>query len=232
VPAAELEDVAVAGLKSLLAEPTKIAEVLKTIDIPASEIGSMIKKAYQVSAIVGGPDSPQCRANLHQLISKIAIGKHEMTISIKAKGLAILLDGKNGSIVNSVYSSFCDSQAFELNLPLQLRHRGVETRLVLLAQEFGAKPVRDPALISLIARAYAWAQELMTDPTVTVGQISKREKVTMSYVSRVTPLGFLAPNILEAILSGTHSSENTAKQLAMHLDVPLCWSEQEKSLNR
>jgi hypothetical protein len=231
VPAAELEAAAINGLKSFLAEPAKLAKALELSDIPVKDLGAIIKKANQASTMIGVPESPQCRAHLHHMISKIVIGKQEMTISIKPQGLATLLRSKNESIDGSAHLPPHHVQVFELHLPLELRHRGVETRLVLLAPQFGAKPARDPALISLIARAYAWAQELMTDPTVTVGQISKRDKVTMSYVSRVVPLGFLSPDILEAILSGTQNPEKTAKQLAMHVDVPTSWSAQENLFN-
>jgi DNA invertase Pin-like site-specific DNA recombinase len=228
VPAAELEDVAITGLKSFLQEPAKLAEALELLDLPTKDIGPMIKKANQISSMIGAPDSPHCRAHLHHMISKIVIGKLEMTISVNPQGLVTLLRNKIESFDSSAHPPQRPVQVFELRLPLQLRHRGVETRLVLLAPQFEQKSARDPALISLIARAYAWAQELMTDPAATVGRIAKRDKVTMPYVSRIVPLGFLAPDIFDALLSGTQRPEHTAKQLAMHLDVPFSWLAQEK----
>ncbi|MFZ5674353.1 MAG: recombinase family protein [Pseudomonadota bacterium] len=231
VPAAELEEVATAGIKSFLAEPAKLAEILELADISAEAIGPMIKRGTQVSAIIALPESPQCRAYLHRMISKITIGKQELEISINPSGFAALLNGDSESIDSPLSAPRGNAQTYELRLPLQLRHRGAETRLILLAPQFGPKPARDPALISLLARAYTWAQELMTDPKATVAHISKRDRVTMPYVSRIVPLGFLAPDILEAMLSGNQSPENTAKQLAMHLEIPLLWTAQRRLLN-
>ena len=72
----------------------------------------------------------------------------------------------------------------------------------------------------------------MTDRAATVSRIAERDKVTMSYVSRIVPLGFLSPEIVESILSGNQSPEVTAWQAAMHLDVPLTWSFQRKMLTK
>ncbi len=55
--------------------------------------------------------------------------------------------------------------------------------------------------------------------------------MTMPYVSRIVLLGFLAPDTLDAILSGVQSPEITAKQLEMHLEIPLLWAAQRRLLN-
>ncbi|MFN4140521.1 hypothetical protein [Aestuariivirga sp.] len=51
--------------------------------------------------------------------------------------------------------------------------------------------------------------------------IAKREKLTDSYVSRIVTLGFLAPDIITAILEGTAPAELTANRLQALHDLPL-----------
>ncbi len=60
--------------------------------------------------------------------------------------------------------------------------------------------------------------------------IAKREKVTDSYVSRIVTLGFLAPDIIAAILEGTAPAELTANRLQAPHDLPLDWPSQRQIL--
>ena len=60
--------------------------------------------------------------------------------------------------------------------------------------------------------------------------IARREKVTDSYVSRIVNLGFLAPDIITAILEGTAPAELTANRLQSLRDLPLDWPSQRQIL--
>ena len=48
--------------------------------------------------------------------------------------------------------------------------------------------------------SYAWRHQIAAGEVNSTLDIAKREKVTGSYVSRIVTLGFLAPDIIAAIL--------------------------------
>jgi hypothetical protein len=49
-------------------------------------------------------------------------------------------------------------------------------------------------------------------------------------VSRILPLAFLAPDIVEAILDGRQPPELTAARLKRMRDLPLDWQQQRRYL--
>jgi hypothetical protein len=112
--------------------------------------------------------------------------------------------------------------------PLRLRRRGIEMRLVL---DDAAAPLRlDRTLLKTVARAYHWADDLLSGRAQSVGEIARREGVSDRYVWRLMRLGFLAPSIVEAIVEGRQPAELTASALSQRLDLPALWRAQEEAL--
>ena len=84
-------------------------------------------------------------------------------------------------------------------------------------------------LLKLLYRARAWWQ-MMLDCKLTVSALAREQQVTSSYASRVVRLNFLAPKIVEAIVTGTQPIDLDAKKLLGLSDLPLAWIEQEELL--
>jgi site-specific DNA recombinase len=100
-------------------------------------------------------------------------------------------------------------------VPMQLKRRGVETRLIILGEE--SAPARnDPALLRALARGYKWFAELASGASESTRQIARREGVSDSYVRHVVPLGLLAPPIVESICVGNQSPTLTAERLKVY----------------
>ncbi|MGE0704186.1 MAG: recombinase family protein, partial [Vicinamibacterales bacterium] len=63
-----------------------------------------------------------------------------------------------------------------------------------------------------------------------VGEIAANHDVTTSYVMRVMPLAFLAPDIVEAIVAGKAPSGLTAERLRRMGALPVAWDAQRAVL--
>ncbi len=63
-----------------------------------------------------------------------------------------------------------------------------------------------------------------------VAQVAEAEGVSARYVGRLIPLAFLAPDIVERILSGTQPVDLTTENLTKRIDLPLAWTEQRTLL--
>lgn len=68
----------------------------------------------------------------------------------------------------------------------------------------GFEPEGDPhpALIKALVRGYFWRTELMNETIKTVGRLIKKVHFRRNYILRILRLGFLAPDLIEAILNG------------------------------
>jgi hypothetical protein len=63
-----------------------------------------------------------------------------------------------------------------------------------------------------------------------VRAIAQRENIYETEVSRILPLAFLAPRIIEAILDGCQAEELTVKSLKRLGPLPSDWEAQQKLL--
>jgi hypothetical protein len=85
----------------------------------------------------------------------------------------------------------------------------------------------DNAVVKAIARAFRWREMLENGTHATIAEIAAAEKINESYVGRVLRLTLLAPDIVEAILSGRQPTDMTLAVLMEPFAVE--WTEQRKA---
>jgi len=86
----------------------------------------------------------------------------------------------------------------------------------------------DAALVKAVARGRLWFEELAAGRAGSIQAIADREGMTQRYVSRLLPLAFLAPELVEAILAGRQPADLTAARLVNQIDLPLDWAAQRE----
>jgi hypothetical protein len=90
-------------------------------------------------------------------------------------------------------------------VPFALRKRGGR-KLIITPDGISAAPIPrarvDSALLKALARGFRWRKLLETGEYATIEEIADEENINPSYVSRVLRMTLLAPEIVEAILSG------------------------------
>jgi hypothetical protein len=114
------------------------------------------------------------------------------------------------------------------DIPMQIRRRGVEMRLVI-ASDRPAATKADPTLLKEMIRAHRCFDELLTGKA-TIAELAEREGVDDRYISCVLPLAFLAPKIVEAITRGTQPADLNATKLVRRIDLALEGDAQKRQL--
>ena len=113
---------------------------------------------------------------------------------------------------------------------MQMKRRGVETRLVIPGEAV-AVCRSDPALLRALSRGLRWFGELASGRVASTKQIAARERLSHSYVRHVVPLGLLAPKVMEAICAGQQSVTISAERLKDHARFPIEWDAQQRLLS-
>ena len=90
------------------------------------------------------------------------------------------------------------------------------------------KPQPDGTLVKALARAWRWQRMLDGGIYTSVSEIGDAENISKSYVSRILRLALLAPDIVEAILTGRTDQGMILEQLERPL--PASWEEQRLRL--
>ncbi len=110
-------------------------------------------------------------------------------------------------------------------VPLRMKRRGVETRIIITQGEDLPRKV-DPALLKALARSRVWFEELASGRVRSLTDVARREKIAPRYVERLARLAFAAPEIVEAICQGRQPADLSAETLLNRIDLPLQWSAQ------
>ena len=82
----------------------------------------------------------------------------------------------------------------------------------------------------LVRAGRRWFEGLVSGRAGSLVEIAKAEGVTETYVGRLLPLAFLAPDIVESVLAGTQPVHVTAELLTKRVDLPIDWKVQESLL--
>src|SRR4051794_30817833 len=125
-----------------------------------------------------------------------------------------------------------DGRTATVSIPVTFRQRGGRKQILSPpgASPWSPAPRVDTALVKAIVRAHRWRQMLESGEYSSSAELAKAEKVNDSYLSRVLRLTLIAPDIIEAILTGSQPSTLQLDDLLKPL--PAAWSQQHLELFR
>ena len=107
-----------------------------------------------------------------------------------------------------------------------MKRRGVERRLVISPDKI--KPAApDPQILKATRTGFKFWEQLKSDCRLTAVEFAKGEGIDNRYVGRALLLAFLAPDILERLVSGQHATDWTAERLLRWDPPPISWAEQK-----
>jgi site-specific DNA recombinase len=208
LPAAEIERSIAAAAQSILDDQQTVISAIEEAGLDSSRIAPLLKSAAAWSARV---KVEQDKA-LSSLVDRVDLGQDGMRLSIKLP----LADAEGGAPDGSSHLSV------KRHVPMQIRRRGVELRLVING---GARASRktDQPLLRAVARAHCWFEDLVSGRLMV--EIAKRNGVGKQYVSRLMRLAFLAPEMVERIAAGRQPPELTAQALRTgRFDISVGWA--------
>jgi site-specific DNA recombinase len=224
LPALDIEGAVLAALAALLRNPQELMAMIPDPEPAAPYLTQILKAARQLADSTQSSTSRESRSLVSAVVSRVTIASGTLVLNIRRCRLLQALGVAQG--LESKIDGMDDEHP--ITVPLTLRRRGVEARLTM-GDAHHSKSV-DSVLVGTIAKACAWFNVLTSGETVSINDIAKQQNVLASEISRLLPLAFLAPDIVEAILAGRQPPDLTAQYLK-RLDVlPLDWSEQRKAL--
>jgi site-specific DNA recombinase len=213
--APELERTVAIAARNLLSDRASLLQALESSDIDAPDPRAILESAS--SLLIRLQNESDAASCLVELISRV---------ELRSEGIALTLGIQ-------VLSSHVSVAPNTLNLfrfvPLKMKRRGLETRIILGTGGDLPRKV-DRALLKAIARSRAWFEELACGRVRSLADIARREKITRRYVERLSRLAFIAPAIVTAICQGRHPAALSTETLLNRIDLPLEWSAQPSAL--
>ncbi len=226
VPTIELETVVARFAQKLLADKTRLLDWLQAC-APATDRQAALDAAAILGAQLGSPTSSERRGILAAILSRITLGVDAIRFDVDVSELMRRLVKTDATSAAAASDSEVPVTIETLTLPIQIKRRGNEMRMVIDGTDHHADP--DPNLVSLIAKAHFYLARLMEDPTLNITDLADSLGVDRVDVGRVLPLAFLAPRLTDQVLSGTQPTDLSARHLA-RLDLPLTWADQLQAI--
>jgi site-specific DNA recombinase len=164
------------------------------------------------------------RALIRKLVHRVILKPGTLTIEIHRSAFVAELIPES-----TLSTQEPEDTVISIEYPISMRRRGVEMRIVITnAVDRHRQP--DPALTQLILRANRYLTILNDGQGMTLSDVAAIEALELSEVSRILPLAFLSPAIVDSILTGTQPVTLTAQRLSRLTDVPASWRQQAELL--
>lgn len=112
-------------------------------------------------------------------------------------------------------------------IPLAIRKRNGRPRILPPADLQAAEPApQEPHVLRAIARAWGWRRQLETGTASTIQDIAAAEKLSDRFVSHRMRLAYLAPEVLERLVTHRVPTALSLNDLIAATRLP--WPEQTK----
>ena len=214
LPAKTLEEAIVTPITDILQDQRRLIDLLQMESQSVQALTGLKARATIVATQLADGEPNEKKRLLQEIIERIDLAPETIGITISRSGLAEALETTPPE----------DKSPVTLTVPIHLQRRGIENKLVIRGRN--ANPAPDPKLCRLIAQARLWFDQLAAGDVENVKTIAEREKLPPSEVSRILPLAFLAPKIVEMILDGKQPEEVTAKSVLRGNNLSPKWSQQ------
>jgi DNA invertase Pin-like site-specific DNA recombinase len=205
------------------------AEAGSVARVPAAEIEKLVLDGIRRHlASMGEAEHPTAIAD------RDLIERHVHSVTVKPQALEVRL------VPTSEASALTEEPGTKDLAPGQLSTTAIT--LAWTAPSFAAvkgivhapsarpelKPESRDALLTAIAKARRWIDEIRLGRIASFAEIAKREGQGERHIRLLAPLAFVSPRIITAIVDGTAPADLTVTGLAKAL--PYSWAEQERSI--
>lgn len=217
LPAKELDRIVVDGVAEFLRDKNRIIDTLSLGHMRPDQLKLVLSRAEATAAQLAD------RKVLRPLLDRVTVAVDEVKIDLKQFDI-------QQTIAPDEPGQYSESDAIiSLNIPTQLRRRGVETKLIIESKNRGRREP-DSSLITAVAQAHTWWDDLTTGKILSIKDLVARDKIDSGDLSRTLALAFLAPDIVEAILDGRQPVTLTTTRLKRIGVLPLDWPSQRQKL--
>ena len=224
LPALEIEGAVTAALATWLRNPQELMAVIGDHNLATQYLNQSLNTSRQLADKIQHSTSQERRELIVMLAARVTITSGKLVLQVMRSKLLQAMGVANGLAVGTDATN--DEHA--IIVPFSVRRRGVETRLVVGDGQHNN--LIDPLLVPTIARAHAWFAQLASSNATTINDIAHQQNIPANEISRLLPLAFLAPDIVEAILAGRQPLELTSKHLKRFDNLPVDWDHQRKAL--
>lgn len=214
VPSVDLEEIVMGAIMNHLRSREALCSSVADTDIDTQAMKRLFDRAaLRANELLAG-DAHRKRAMLAHLVSRVTVHTDRITIAGRLHRGLWPVDDEDRTTTSTT-----------LSIAARVIRTGKRTALAIAPAQAIANQRQDASLIKLVAKAYAARTAVETsaiDPKVLARSMGHDK----DYFARLVRLGYLAPDIVTAIIDGRQPITLTRQRLARVSKLPFDWVEQ------
>lgn len=214
LPAAPLEELVGKSIARFLEDEGRLIDGLGLKGVTTGCLAAVIKEAKSLA----GQTDQQIGA-----LQKVTVKPTELVLDLSRPALLKQLNLQETTNLPK------DVGSIKITMPINLKRRGVESKLVVRARQ-GEQVTLDPDLLTLLGQAQNWFGKVQSGEGKSARALALELGVDPADFGRTILLVFLAPDITEAILADQQPTELTPRRLKRVGTLPLDWADQRHFL--
>jgi site-specific DNA recombinase len=220
VPAVDLEEIVIGAIRHHLRDHEALRNAVATATIDPIMLQLMFDRAALLAEALGTDDAIRKRGILAKMVDRVTVYEDEVVI-------AIWLDDAVAPSDTEVRTR--RSAATRLSIKISIVRTGKRTTLAIAPAQSIKNQRQDASLIKLIAKAYG-ARTAVEASTADPKELARSMGHDKDYFARLVRLGYLAPDIVTAIIDGRQPATLTRQRLARVSKLPFDWTAQRALL--
>ena len=232
IPAGDIERIVVNRLRQFLSNSGEVYDAIGThLDGPADH-NALIERAAALASTWTDIPRTRVRAILLALVLRVDVHAERIDVHILPSRLTETLRDEHAQFSPASEATDRD-HTLTLSVPARLKRVGMDVRFILDRHDpYDAQAKPDATLIRLLVKAYDLREKLVHNGGQCLDVLAAQEGITGSYFTRVVRLGWLAPDIVKAILDGRQPVTLTAARLLRESRrLPGDWATQRRMLD-
>jgi len=232
LPAGDLERLVLRRLQAFLRSATELMDQIANAD-HAAIVQKTVNAGSKLSKRLVSISSDEQRQLLARVMQGVVVHPNRVELLISRLALRQILnknhDERLGYEATQANSHASESDVLRLEAQAEIRRHGMAVRLVAAPYSDTTNPASTASsLLKAIARAFEWSRRLLDKTANSQSDLAGQLGMNHRYVDKVLQCAFLAPDIVEAILAGSHPPDLSFAKLIANL--PLDWAQQRAQL--
>ncbi len=216
VPAADLEEIVIGKLSTFLYDQSALQNHL--LESNPGDLDALFTEAKARSDRLVSADPHEQRKLLLSWILRVMVRSETIEITINLT-----------TLISSPTPTTGEDLTVTVSIPASIVRNGKQTRLAIPPSSDDHVRHKDTPLIKLVAKAWA-ARCAIEGSSNDPKQVAADEGHEADYFARLIRLGYLAPDIISAIVEGMQPANLTRQKLARIGSLPIRWDEQRAIL--
>src|ERR1700730_1956720 len=214
LPAVDVDAFVISALQKFLTDNPGLAKLLRAAQVRSDRLAKALQKAETTSQQLEAMSFHSRLELVTHLLARIDVMQAGLRITFRVTGIVRYLIGGE----NADYATEEDTVLVDFPMPTIIQNGAIKLVVTQPSQKS-----EDASLIAAIARGTCWFEELTSGKASSISSIASRESVTDSYVSRLLNFAFLDPALVEQVMDGNPSANETADGKVKGKTISALW---------